>query len=173
MPAQPNTEPGLLPLLLREQNAVPCVSGRGEIAPPVVFAICSQILFHIPWEGLSWPPAMGSGLSAAEVPGDSGRQVSLWGQGIVKDPISWGGRWKVHERCQRGKGMPSFTAHPNFPHTLSFPYFFLYLTAKILLTYFSPLLLHRAAYPSETNRRANSNLTNTFWPPSALPSTGS
>lgn len=67
MPAQPNTEPGLLPLLLREQNAVPCVSGRGEIAPPVVFAISSQILFHIPWEGLSWPPATGSGLSAAEV----------------------------------------------------------------------------------------------------------
>lgn len=66
LPAQPHPQPGLLLLLLGEHKAVLCVSGKGQIAPPVAFVISSHILFHTPWEGLSWPSAMGS-LSAAEV----------------------------------------------------------------------------------------------------------
>lgn len=66
LPAQPHAQSGLLLLLLREHKAVLCVLGKEEMAPPVVFVVSSHIIFHILWDSLSWPSAMGS-LCAAEI----------------------------------------------------------------------------------------------------------
>ena len=126
LPAQPHTEPGLLLLQLREHKAVLCVSGRGEIAPPVEFAISSHILFHIPWEVLSWSSAMGSVLSPAEVAWGTQAGKSVCGdRGSSKIRSAGMGDQRFMRDVKEGKkcthSQPTQTSPALFPfHTFFF-----------------------------------------------------
>lgn len=134
------TEPGLLILLLRENKAVLCVSERGEITPPVAFAIYSPhpvshplggfVLVLVPTESvLSVAKVASGGQASQSVCGDR-RTSKIRSAGMVD--------WRFMRDLRKENECPCSQLTQSFPTLFRFHTLFLYLTAKTLLTYFSP-----------------------------------